>query len=77
MNRKQKRALRKQAGREVASRMEAVQTTISKMSNKCSLCDSHFDKNDKAILDDWNISIDSEGKLNLTCLGCSVKKEQE
>jgi hypothetical protein len=77
MNRKQKRALRKQAGREVANRMEAVQTTISKMSNKCSACDSHFDKNDKSILDDWNISIDSEGKLNLTCQSCSAKKRQE
>tara|TARA_A100001011_G_C14206099_1_gene797845 strand:+ start:477 stop:701 length:225 start_codon:yes stop_codon:yes gene_type:complete len=73
MNRKQRRAMKKEFGEEAVNKMESVEKAISNMSNKCSKCDAIFDKDDKSLLDAWRVSIDESG-FKLVCPSC-VEKE--
>ena len=69
MNRKQRRAMKKEFGEEAVNKMEAVEKAISNMSSSCSNCNEVFDKNDKTIIDNWHVNITDKGMI-LTCDKC-------
>jgi len=73
MNRKQRRAMKKEFGEDAANKMESVEKAISNMSNTCSGCDAVFNKDDKSSLDAWRVSIDESG-FDLICPLCAEKK---
>lgn len=69
MNRKQRRAMKKEFGEEAANVMESVEKAISNMSNSCCKCNASFDKNDQSQLDSWRVNITNEG-MTLICGEC-------
>lgn len=73
MNRKQRRAMKKQYGSEAVEKMQEIEETISNMSESCSVCEASFDKNNKSLLDLWHISIDEKG-FRLLCPDCWSEK---
>ena len=70
MNRKQRRAMKKQYGAKAVKKMQDLEETISNMSNTCTVCESAFDKNDKSLLDSWRVTIDESG-FRLLCPRCT------
>ena len=70
MNRKKRRAMKKQYGSEVVKKMQEIEETISNMSNSCAVCKTSFDKNDKSLLDSWRVTIDESG-FRLLCPSCT------
>ena len=73
MNRKQRRAMKKEYGAEAVEKMQALEETISNMSNSCATCEAPFDKNNKTLLDSWRVTVDESG-FRLTCPECWSKK---
>ena len=71
MNRKQRRAMKKQYGSEVVKKMQEIEETISNMSNSCAVRKTSFDKNDKTLLDSWHVTVDELG-FRLTCPNCVI-----
>jgi len=69
MNRKQRRAMKKEYGAKAVEKMQALEETISNMTNSCSVCENYFDKNDKSLLDTWQVKVDKSG-FKLTCPSC-------
>ncbi len=74
MNRKQRRALKREVGEDTANRVEAVEKAISSIPKSCGTCSQSFDKNNKEMLDRWMINIDEKG-FQLTCPKCLEDKE--
>tara|TARA_Y100000310_G_C20077591_1_gene532298 strand:- start:88 stop:363 length:276 start_codon:yes stop_codon:yes gene_type:complete len=71
MNRKQRREIqalaRKSGNRDIEEKMKL----FSKLSNKCRVCDSPFDKTDINQLSEWMVIVrENERKLNLYCPPC-------
>ena len=75
MNRKQRRAMKKQFGAAAVKKIESVEKAVSNMSNTCSRCDAIFDKNNKDLLDTWRVSINEVG-FNLICPVCIAEKKE-
>ncbi len=73
MNRRQRRAMKKQYGSAAVEKMQEIEETISNMSESCSVCEASFDKSDKTLIDLWHITIDEKG-FRLTCPECWSKK---
>jgi len=70
MNRKQRRAMKKQYGAKAVEKMQDLEEAISNMSNICTVCEAAFDKNDKSLLDSWRVTIDESG-FRLLCPSCT------
>ena len=74
MNRKERRALKKQYGEDAVKKIQAFEDALSSMTTNCHSCGAPFDKNDKEALDNWHVSIDMSGNFSLTCPRCIVKE---
>ena len=75
MNRKQRRALAKQAGAEGAENIANQMTMFGKLPDKCSACSAPFDKKDKEMVSEWNVVVKQE-VVRLFCPNC-IQKTRE
>ena len=75
MNRKQRRAMKKEFGEAAVKKLEAVEKAVSNMSSTCSKCGAIFDKSNKDLFDSWHVSITESG-FNLICPTCIMKNKE-
>lgn len=75
MNRKTKRALKKQLGATAQERMAQQVSQFGKLPQSCSACQKEFDKSDKSMLESWNVVV-KQDTVRLFCPEC-IKKTQE
>jgi hypothetical protein len=75
MNRKQKRAMKKQLGAEAQEKMSRQVTQFGKLPESCTACEKEFDKKDKDMVKSWSVVVKQE-IVRLFCPDC-IKKTQE
>lgn len=75
MNRKQKRAVKKQMGTEATENLSEKIFQFNKLPEKCSACNNPFDKKDKEMAQSWNVVVRQE-VVRLFCPTC-IKKTRE
>lgn len=75
MNRKQRRAMTKQAGAEASDAIANKMTAFGKLPDKCSACAEPFDKKDRDMLASWNVVVNQE-VVRLFCPNC-IQKTRE
>jgi hypothetical protein len=72
MNRKQRRAMTKQAGANASDAIASKMSGFSKLPDKCSACTEPFDKKDKEMVQSWNVVVHQE-VVRLFCPQCIAK----
>ena len=65
MNRKQRRKLQSEARRSGNKDLEEKMKLFSKLSDKCRVCQTQFDKLNSEMLSSWMIVVRSDEKTNL------------
>jgi Zn finger protein HypA/HybF involved in hydrogenase expression len=75
MNRRTKRALKKELGGSAQEKMANQVAQFGKLPEKCMTCDAAFDKKDKEMIKSWNVVVRQE-EVRLFCPEC-IKKTQE
>ena len=70
MNRKQRRAAKKQMSKETSARMEKLKVDIARAPTTCDECGKEFDNKNQKMLDSWKIAIYDDGPINLVCGDC-------
>ena len=75
MNRKMKRAMKKQMGSGASERMAQQVSQFSKLPDHCMACQKEFDKLDKDMVSTWSVVVKQE-VVRLFCPDC-IKKTQE
>tara|TARA_B100000073_G_C23623871_1_gene529678 strand:- start:682 stop:951 length:270 start_codon:yes stop_codon:yes gene_type:complete len=75
MNRKQKRAMKKQIGAEAQEKMSRQVAQFGKLPESCTACEKEFDKKDKDMVKSWSVVVKQE-IVRLFCPDC-IKKTQE
>ena len=69
MNRKQKRAMKKQLGSETQQKMATQAQRFEKMPKLCGICQKEFDKKDKEMVKSWSVVVKQE-VVRLFCPDC-------
>ena len=75
MNRKQRRALSKQVGKNGAEKIANQMTMVGNLPEQCSACTEPFDKKDKEMVSSWNVVVNQE-VVRLFCPKC-IQKTRE
>ena len=75
MNRKQKRAMKKQLGAEAQEKMSHQVAQFGKLPESCTACEKEFDKKNKDMVKSWSVVVKQE-IVRLFCPDC-IKKTQE
>ena len=75
MNRKQRRALSKQAGAEGAENITNQMSMFGKLPQQCSACTEPFDKKDKEMVQTWSVVVNQE-VVRLFCPSCIAKTRE-
>ena len=75
MNRKQKRAMKKQLGAEAQEKMSRQVAQFGKLPESCTACEKEFDKKNKDMVKSWSVVVKQE-IVRLFCPDC-IKKTQE
>ena len=75
MNRKQRRALSKQVGKNGAENIANQMTMFGNLPEQCSACTEPFDKKDKEMVRSWNVVVNQE-VVRLFCPKC-IQKTRE
>ena len=75
MNRKQKRAMKKQIGAEAQEKMSRQVAQFGKLPESCTACEKEFDKKNKDMVKSWSVVVKQE-IVRLFCPDC-IKKTQE
>lgn len=75
MNRKQRRQLKKQTGKQAADKLASTVAQFGNLPQQCSACNQQFDKKDKEMVQSWNVVVKQE-VVRLFCPDC-IKKTQE
>jgi predicted RNA-binding Zn-ribbon protein involved in translation (DUF1610 family) len=75
MNRQQRRAMQKHAGKEATEEISQKLSQFEKLPEQCSACNKEFDKKDKEMIQSWNVIVKQE-TVRLFCPEC-IKKTQE
>lgn len=74
MNRKQRRALGKQLGKDATSSIDLMLN----LGDKCLICEKPYDKKDKEMVKTWFVEVFKEQKqVNLYCPECFKEKQNE
>lgn len=75
MNRRTKRALKKQVGAEAQEKMAEQVGQFNKLPNKCTACSEPFDKNEKEMIDSWSVVV-RQDVVRLFCPHCINKTKE-
>ncbi len=75
MNRRQKRALKKQMGTEAQERMTTQIAQFGKLPQACDACQKEFDKKDKDMVQSWSVVVKQE-IVRLFCPECINKTKE-
>ena len=75
MNRRTKRALKKEAGAEAQEKMAQQVAQFEKLPEQCSTCAAAFDKKEREMIDSWKVVVRQE-VVRLFCPSC-VNKTKE
>jgi len=70
MNRKQRRAMQKQAGEENLQKLADKMLQFDNLPDECLACLSPFDKKNKEMVTTWNVVIRDEDTVRLYCPTC-------
>jgi len=70
MNRKQRRAAKKQLSKESKGQVAKVNQAVQNMPTKCDECDMLFDNKNQNMLDSWKIAVYDDGPVHLVCPNC-------
>ncbi len=73
MNRKQRRAMKKQLKKQegVEDELAVFMFLFNKLPNECSACTKEFDKKDRDMVSSWNVVVRSdEQQVRLYCPSC-------
>jgi hypothetical protein len=76
MNRKDRRALTKQAPSEHREQLANQVALFDKLPESCTLCSETFDKKDREMLSSWKVVVIQEA-VRLYCPHCIQKTEEE
>ena len=78
MNRKQRRATEKKAGKENSQKLAEKIFQFDKLPDECLACLKPFDKKNKEMAQTWHVVVFDERKtIRLTCPPCWGKIEEE
>ena len=69
MNRKQRRAIKKQVGAETQEKMANQVAQFGKMPEQCQICQKEFDKKNKQMVESWSVVVKQE-VVRLFCPDC-------
>ncbi len=75
MNRQQRRAMKKHAGKKSTDEMSNHVALFGKLPTSCCACDKSFDKKDKKMVQSWNVVVKQE-IVRLFCPEC-IEKTRE
>ena len=75
VNRKMKRALKKQTGAAASEKMAEQVALFSKLPEQCSACQKEFDKKDRSMLSSWNVVV-KQDVVRLFCPDCINKAKE-
>lgn len=75
MNRKTRRSMQKQMGKDSAENLAEKIFQFEKLPEFCSACQDPFDKKNKEMISSWNVVVKQE-VVRLFCPEC-IKKTQE
>ncbi len=75
MNRRQKRALKKQVGSKTQEKMTDLMTQFSKLPQSCDACQKEFDKTNREMIQSWSVVVKQQ-VVRLFCPECiEITKE--
>ena len=69
MNRKQRRAIKKQVGAEAQEKMANQVAQFGKMPEQCQICQKEFDKKNKEMVESWSVVV-KQDVVRLFCPDC-------
>jgi len=75
MNRKTRRKLENQMGKDASENLAEKIFQFNKLSEQCRACQKGFDKKDKDMVQSWNVVVKQE-TVRIFCPEC-IKKTQE
>ena len=75
MNRKTRRKLENQMGKDASENLAEKIFQFNKLPEQCSACQKGFDKKDKDMVQSWNVVVKQE-TVRIFCPEC-IKKTQE
>ncbi len=70
MNRKQRRALDKQLGKDSTKELSDKVTQFQSLPDMCLACEKPFDKKNKKMVKTWNVVVRDEDTVRLYCPDC-------
>ena len=77
MNREQRRAVEKQAGKDAGAEMEKKMALFGQMPDHCLTCETPFDKKNKEMALSWSVVIHGEEEVvRLYCPECWDKAKE-
>jgi len=77
MNRKDRRALKKQMGKESSEKLSQKIFQFNQLGEECLVCTIPFDKEDREMVESWTVVVreDKEGSVRLYCPTCWQKAQ--
>ena len=69
MNRKQRRAVKRQVGAEASEKMANQVAQFGKMPEQCQICQKEFDRQNKEMIKSWSVVVKQE-VVRLFCPDC-------
>ena len=77
MNRKQRRAMEKQLGKDSTKNLSEKIFQFDQLPEECSACVTPFDKQDKVMVESWNVVVrEEENIVRLYCPDCWDKAQK-
>ncbi len=70
MNRKQRRALDKQTGKDNSQELSSKVTQFQNLPDMCLMCEKSFDKKSKQMAKTWSVVVRDENTVRLYCPDC-------
>ena len=75
MNRKQRRAMKKHAGKELSEKISNKILQFDKLPEQCNICEKEFNRKDMEMIKTWSVVVKQE-LVRLFCPDC-VNKAKE
>ncbi len=75
MNRKQRRTMNKQMGKEATDNLAQKISSFGKLPEVCTACQKEFDKKDKDMIQSWSVVVKQE-VVRLFCPDCIQKTKE-
>lgn len=75
MNRRQRRAIKKQMGADVQEKMSEQIAQFSKLPESCDACNAEFDKQNKDMVFSWSVVV-KQDVVRLFCPDCINKAKE-